>query len=633
MVLPREVREDIQNGIVRCIEDSVICVAVAPTGSGKSRFAMHRREVVKRFTRVIHVLPMRSLVEDLVVDLACALGRDIVGYQAGVECIAYERRGDSCEAIDPIKILRREIGNVEWVDHDPYMVHRYVVTTYDSYSLSLALAPIPEIVYASYGHPDASLAIAAQSLNIYDEIHLLAPDVSPTTNASSDDQVKAWSFVAAITKLLTKYLGTRVLYSTATMTPDALYVLSKAVGIDALRMVLASSRWIRDEFSKRFPQRIDFVDVESRASDYVENYLNALKTEIVGTEPSDVVTRLCRDERFDRILVVLNTVERAVNTYERCREVCEARGYEVLLVHGRMSRLHRSRVSARIRELMRGRHRFVVVATQVVEAGIDLDADALVSDVAPTASLIQRCGRVLRHGIREGLVVISASENAVRACRRIYGVECSDLAEELRDLVAKCGSKVDWRYGAPEKCTVYKLLLKPVPENALEQLLDDVEDGSNEILNFILFAPLARERLRERIEEFDELYGGSLVRNALRAPLIVKYMGFDDIVETPLWYAKRLAREGYLKKLRFTVTLGEGSVSSKEEIVELSLTLRKAEEILEHLERQPLTKLRIIVTRLKKYLRESRGYSEPLRVSFDGFVLAEDVYDEVKGLV
>jgi CRISPR-associated endonuclease/helicase Cas3 len=44
----------------------------------------------------------------------------------------------------------------------------------------------------------------------------------------------------------------------------------------------------------------------------------------------------------------------------------------------------------------------IVVATQVIEAGIDIDASLMVSDLAPYASMVQRFGRVNRKGERAG---------------------------------------------------------------------------------------------------------------------------------------------------------------------------------------------------------------------------------------
>ncbi|MER5996647.1 CRISPR-associated helicase Cas3' [Streptomyces viridosporus] len=104
-------------------------------------------------------------------------------------------------------------------------------------------------------------------------------------------------------------------------------------------------------------------------------------------------------------LVVCNTVGDAQETYLRLRERFDARSHEqsgsVQLLHARFPGDVRE---ARTREVTQGLGRTgprplrrIVVATQVVEQSLDLDADIVISDLAPLSLLLQRAGRCWRH--------------------------------------------------------------------------------------------------------------------------------------------------------------------------------------------------------------------------------------------
>jgi len=122
-------------------------------------------------------------------------------------------------------------------------------------------------------------------------------------------------------------------------------------------------------------------------------------------------------------LVVRNTVARAQETYRALRSVL-GEDVDVRLLHSRFLAADRKRrEAALIAALGRqdgadgvGRpHRLVVVGTQVVEQSLDLDADILITDLAPTDLLLQRLGRLHRHerpltdrppGLREPRLVV-----------------------------------------------------------------------------------------------------------------------------------------------------------------------------------------------------------------------------------
>jgi CRISPR-associated endonuclease/helicase Cas3 len=104
-------------------------------------------------------------------------------------------------------------------------------------------------------------------------------------------------------------------------------------------------------------------------------------------------------------LVVCNTVGDAQDTYLKLRERFDKRSHEqggsVQLLHARFPGDVRE---ARTRNVTQGLGRTgprpvrrIVVATQVVEQSLDLDADIVISDLAPLSLLLQRAGRCWRH--------------------------------------------------------------------------------------------------------------------------------------------------------------------------------------------------------------------------------------------
>lgn len=92
-------------------------------------------------------------------------------------------------------------------------------------------------------------------------------------------------------------------------------------------------------------------------------------------------------------LVVLNTVDAARTVYE----ALPAGSAERTLIHSRFRGHERRELTRRVTGLP-GEAGHIVVATQVVEAGLDLNAAMLVTEAAPWPSLVQRAGRCNRTG-------------------------------------------------------------------------------------------------------------------------------------------------------------------------------------------------------------------------------------------
>ncbi len=137
------------------------------------------------------------------------------------------------------------------------------------------------------------------------------------------------------------------------------------------------------------------IEPEERTGELAVRLGAARAIRRLAVEPGDykaiAATARERHRAGTLTLVVLNTVDAARNVYKHLR----GGPFERTLLHSRFRGMDRVRLMSAITEPPTDR---IVVATQVVEAGIDLNAAVLISETAPWPSLVQRAGRCNRTG-------------------------------------------------------------------------------------------------------------------------------------------------------------------------------------------------------------------------------------------
>ncbi len=116
--------------------------------------------------------------------------------------------------------------------------------------------------------------------------------------------------------------------------------------------------------------------------------------------------------RCSRTLVICNVVDRARILFEALRDHPDRGDAQVLLLHSRFLPEDRQRIEGEIRRLF-GKDddesgSWIVVATQVVEVGLDITCQALHTELAPANAVLQRAGRCARYAGEEGDVFIYA---------------------------------------------------------------------------------------------------------------------------------------------------------------------------------------------------------------------------------
>ena len=139
-----------------------------------------------------------------------------------------------------------------------------------------------------------------------------------------------------------------------------------------------------------------------------------------------------------RLLIVVNKVDNARAIH---RELAEKLGNkaDLVLLHGQQRELERQEAMGRLGPLRVGaepleKRHLVVVSTSVIEVGMDLDSDVMISETAPWPNLQQRFGRCGRDGKEAPCKVVAslspsqddspfndAARKTFKALRRVMG--------------------------------------------------------------------------------------------------------------------------------------------------------------------------------------------------------------------
>ncbi|MFZ8784299.1 CRISPR-associated helicase Cas3' [Thermocrinis sp.] len=207
-----------------------------------------------------------------------------------------------------------------------------------------------------------------------------------------------WRFVKECFKKLTEELNSRVILMTATnpfvfeKEDNVLHLVDKAKYREGL-------------------QRFRVIpDLEKRT------------VEDLAREVAERVRK--EDKTF---LIILNTIKSSQEFYRKLKDLVNVDiAYLSTAVIPKQRR-------ERIEQIKQGKYK-VVVSTQVVEAGMDIDFDVVYRDFAPLDSINQSAGRCNRHGFRrlgEVRVVKLVDDNGREYSRRIYDIVLLSATEKF----------------------------------------------------------------------------------------------------------------------------------------------------------------------------------------------------------
>lgn len=306
--------------------------------------------------RLVWCLPMRVLVEqtrDNIVAWLCNLG-------------VYAESGSGKVSVHVL--MGGEADLDSWVEHpEEDMI---LIGTQD---MLLSRALMRGYGMSRYHWPIHFALLHNDCLWVYDEVQLMGAGL--TTSA----QLEAFRRGFELAK------PSRSLWVSATLRPEWLATVDLRPHASSLQR-----RTIDDVDRQQAGERLNAVkslrpalrlDQDSGRQN-AGPYLEALCTEVVKQHDASAQT-----------LVILNNVGRAQRLFQLLRK--ERAGKSDLLIHARFRPAERAEQAQRLRD--EGIDR-IVVATQAIEAGVDISSKVMFTELAPWASLVQRFGRCNRDG-------------------------------------------------------------------------------------------------------------------------------------------------------------------------------------------------------------------------------------------
>ena len=301
----------------------------APTGWGKTALGLLRIKHTKP-NKVFYVLPTITAIKEFEQTLRDMFGSDYVGeyfYFSDVEYLARQKRSEE-EPVYPIDFYR-------------YFIPKIMVTTIDQLLLTT-------LQFGKYHLRRFNLM---KSLLIFDEFHLFTPQMIGALKAVFEDLASIYNF--------------SVLLMSAT--PSTLY-------IDMLKNTLVERGGVQVEVLEREYERLRRHNIKCDCM-YLIDFIREKGDEFKGK----------------RVLVISNTVDRAVQAYDLLRKAEERK---VHLIHSRFA------YGDRAEREDKARGADILVSTQVAEVSLDISYEVLITELAPIPSLIQRFGRVNRYDER-----------------------------------------------------------------------------------------------------------------------------------------------------------------------------------------------------------------------------------------
>jgi CRISPR-associated endonuclease/helicase Cas3 len=452
-----------------------VFIIEAPTGYGKTTISA----AVSLFTineelKSIVILPLRSLIED-----------------------QYEKFKEITEFVG-----KRYMNNPD----SKYLSKPVTLTTIDTFALTFfGLSPedFDKVVrywsgtaIGSLGHFLFSCTSIILSNIILDEVQLLI------------DQTKSLNFLIALVESIIRN-NQKLIIMSATIPTAFENLIKKELGeyINKIKSIKFGEHstdkyFINERLSKNYEINIVRLNKNNKY-DYINSYIHD------------------KINKYSKIIVIFNTVKDAISFYQKL----SIDNIPKILLHSRFNEEDKERKINKLKEIKKS-NKYIVISTQVIEAGIDISSNLMITEIAPINSLIQRIGRFLRYeNENNGELLIWYEVDENNELKKIYDkydkyykykVYDYDLTKRTLDSLMdiKDKGKVNFHIPHSNNAIGYKELIDRVYNE------NDLRINRNDIISLINITSKIEDMSYSAFKNLLMRLEGSFIRNSMLIPII-----------------------------------------------------------------------------------------------------------------
>lgn len=364
-------------------KDSNIFFLEAPTGSGKSNVAMNLSfrlfEKDNNLKKIFYVYPFNTLVEQNIENLKKIYEEknEIFNKIAVINCLKpIKKEKKDWEKEDKKSDDEYEYYEKTWLDRQ-FLNYPFILTTHVSL-FNIMFGSLKEDVFAF--HQLANSVIVLDEIQSYKNI--------------------IWTEIIYFLKAFSKILNIKVIIMSATL-PNLNLLTIKNDSEDVLKNTISLIKDREKYFSN--PLFKNRVKIDYKLMDS-QNIFEDLLTHVIKNS-----------NKNKKILIEFIKKESAYKFYNA---LCEKQlSCKVELMTGDDNIIERNRILKTIELCENEKRGIILVATQVIEAGVDIDMDIGYKDISKLDSEEQFMGRINRSCNRMGIVYFFDMD----AATSIYG--------------------------------------------------------------------------------------------------------------------------------------------------------------------------------------------------------------------